>query len=306
MLQEVQFDSALQPLWEDCVAHTRDKWPFLTFAWHQSYHAAFGTTPIIFLDRDHHILIPIEIQGDTAHFAGGEEIADYLDAIGPDKTKVEAWQEALSMLSQKGIKKLVLRNIPQNSETLHYFGTLTTATIAQEDTTPIAELPNTLESYLDTLDKKERHEFKRKIRKFEEDFPNPSIETHNGKDVQMNTLITLMKTDRSKMDFLTPPMEQFFLHLPQATEDSLVQLTLLYQEKVLASMVGFKHGHAFLLYNSGFLREYAGAGFYLKAKAMQWAVEQGFSQFNFLQGAERYKYELGGKDQFVYQIELPL
>ncbi len=304
MLEEVQFSSDLDLLWRNCLTHVRDRWPFLTYEWHLGYMEAFDTHPIILVDREHSILIPLEIDGETAHFAGGEEIADYLDAIGPERAKVHAWQEALSILTTHGVKKLVLRNIPQDSESIHYFGTLASATIAQEDTTPIAVLPATLDAYLESLDKKERHEFKRKIRKFEEDFPNPTISTRNGADVRMNELVALMKSDKSKQEFLTPPMEQFFLRLPQTTENSLVQLSLSHQETTLASMVGFKLGHMFLLYNSGFLREYAGAGFYLKAKSMQWAIEQGFSEFNFLQGAERYKYELGGKDYHVYTVEV--
>lgn len=306
MLEEVQFAPNLEPLWNDYLTHRRERWPFLTYEWHLGYSVAFNTNPMILVDREHFILIPLEIEGDTAHFSGGEEIADYLDAIGPERAKVQAWQEAISILASKGVKKLVLRNIPQNSESIHYFGTLAGATIAQEDTTPIATLPATLEAYLDTLDKKERHEYKRKIRKFEEDFPNPIITTQNGIDVRMNELVELMNADKSKQEFLTPPMKQFFLKLPQIAKDSLVQLSLSHQNITLASMVGFKHGHAFLLYNSGFLRQYAGAGFYLKAKSMQWAIEQGFSEFNFLQGSERYKYELGGKDWHVYRIDVTL
>ena len=306
MLEEVQFTPDLETIWNNCLTHSRDRWPFLSYTWHLGYMEAFDTHPVIFVDTERSILIPLEIDSQIAHFAGGEEIADYLDAIGPERTKVQAWQDTISLLSKKGVNKLILRNISQNSETIHYFGTLANATIAQEDTTPIAVLPATLDAYLETLDKKERHEFKRKIRNFEEDFPNPIIVTQNGKDARMDELVSLMKTDRSKQEFLTPSMEKFFLSLPHTAEGSLVQLNLSHQEKALASMVGFKHGHAFLLYNSGFLREYKGAGFYLKAKAMQWAIEQGFSEFNFLQGAERYKYELGGKDQFVYRIELPL
>lgn len=304
MLEEVQFTSDLESLWNQCLARSRDRWPFLTYKWHKGYMEAFRTQPTILFDESNSILIPLEINGDTAHFAGGEEIADYLDAIGPDRAKVQAWQDTISYLATKGIQKLILRNIPQNSESIHYFGTLANATIAQEDTTPIAILPATFESYLEALDRKERHELKRKIRKFEEEFPNPVITTQNGKEVDMVNLLTLMKTDGSKLAFLTQDMEKFFLHLPETAEESLVQLSLSYQDKVLASMVGFKQNHAFLLYNSGFLREYAGAGFYLKAKSMQWAIEQGFAEFNFLQGSERYKYELGGKDWHVYSVEV--
>ncbi len=306
MLTQVQFDATLEPLWNGILARTRNSWPFLTFQWQLAVSTAFHTTPVVLLDKEREILVALDIRGQIATFAAGEEFADYIDIIGPEKAKVAAWQETISYLAARGVKTLVLRNIPQHSESIHYFGTLANATIAQEDTTPIASLPATLDAYLDTLDRKERHEFKRKVRKFEEDFVGSTIHTKIGTDVVMTDLVHLMKTDRSKLAFLTPEMEQFFLALPQTIGETLIQLTLTYQEKVLASMVGFKHGSAFLLYNSGFLREYAGAGFYLKAKSMQWAIEQGFAEFNFLQGSERYKYELGGKDSYVYRVEVAI
>ena len=75
---------------------------------------------------------------------------------------------------------------------------------------------------------------------------------------------------------------------------------------LVASVIFFMVDRTLLLYNSGFDATYQGAGFYLKAKMILWAIENNYTEYNFLQGQERYKYELGGKDVAVYRIEKTL
>ncbi len=36
---------------------------------------------------------------------------------------------------------------------------------------------------------------------------------------------------------------------------------------------------------------------------MRTAIKDGKKIYNFLQGDERYKYEMGGEDRFVYRVE---
>jgi hypothetical protein len=298
MVQRVQFDESLKALWDKAA----NQMPFFSFAWHKRYQEIFTTTPLLFADTDHEYIMALEKDGSVAHFGGGQEIADYLDVIGADDKKELAWQEGMPLLKVEGIQQLVLRNIPEGSTTLTYFKSLNAA-ITQEDVTPVALLPATFDAYLAGLDRKARHELKRKVRKFEEAYPAATIETRHGSDVDMRTMIQLMKSDAQKKVFLSPQMESFFLELPTIAADTLVQLNLRVGDTIVSTLLGFRVGAEFLLYNSGFDPAFAGSGFYLKAKAMQWAIDQGITRFNFLQGAERYKYELGGKDEHVYRIE---
>ena len=61
------------------------------------------------------------------------------------------------------------------------------------------------------------------------------------------------------------------------------------------------------LYNSGFDKEkYDSVGLYIKALNIKQAIAHGKKTYNFLQGNERYKYELGAHDFFVYTIEMKL
>jgi hypothetical protein len=75
--------------------------------------------------------------------------------------------------------------------------------------------------------------------------------------------------------------------------------------EVAAATFAFKTKDSLLLYNSGFDgKKFTGAGFYLKAMGVKLVIEKGLKTYNFLQGNYRYKYELGGKDFFVYKASL--
>lgn len=77
--------------------------------------------------------------------------------------------------------------------------------------------------------------------------------------------------------------------------------------KPAAATLSFIEDGVSFLYNSGFDRECCqNAGFYLKTMSIKRAIENGLKEYNFLQGSERYKYDLGGKDFFVYTIYLRL
>ena len=82
---------------------------------------------------------------------------------------------------------------------------------------------------------------------------------------------------------------------------------LLVDNTPAAVMLTFSAGDTLMGYNSGFdEKNYSGSGFYLRAKVLERARASGYKKFNFLQGNERYKYELGGKDFFVYRVDVTL
>ena len=72
----------------------------------------------------------------------------------------------------------------------------------------------------------------------------------------------------------------------------------------VASAVCFDYGNTRFLYNSGYNPAYSqlSVGLLNKALSLQTAIEEGRQSFNFLKGNERYKYNLGGKDEAVYRL----
>ncbi len=239
--------------------------PFSSNEWITAWHATIGKEWELVGNN-------LAKKGNELIIAGGYEVADYLDVINPEEIKTKF----------RGFH-LTLRNVPQNSPTLNYFQ------MEKEDTTPIADLPL-------QLDKKNRHEMERKIRKFEREHPHASM-----RDVhEIDALLDLMKLDERKAEFLTDSMQEFFRKIAK-----LGTITMLTENSnPIAAMLWFGAGDMIMTYNSGYAE--SSAGFYLKAKHMQHAEKTGMKKYNFLQGNERYKYDLGGKDFFVYKTEVLL
>jgi len=245
--------------------------PFSTSEWIRAWQETIGKEWELL---DHNLAR----KGNELILAGGYEVADYLDISDPT-----AW---VAIKKQFHGMHLTLRNVPENSPTVKYF------TMEKEDTTPITSLPP-------VLSKKNRHEMERKIRKFERE--HADIAFREGNDIE--TLLTLMKNDPRKKEFLTTDMEQFFRKIH--TMGTIIEL--LVDTKPAAAMLTFPSGDSLMGYNSGFDEtNFSGSGFYLKAMHIKRAEESGIKTYNFLQGNERYKYELGGKDFWVYKVNTTL
>lgn len=301
-----QFGEDLRTVWATAYEANRDPWPFLTFAWHEAWytHLASKVRLMIFSDDEKNVLLPLALSANTAHFTGGEEIADYLDMIGNEENKQSLWQEVLAALKTQNITRLSLRNIPAFSESLAFFRNLGAAHVKEEDSTPILRLPESFEAYVSSLDRKRRHEMRRKLRKFEENNPQSVFAPLSRPD--MDLLIRLMRLNPEKNTFLTPNMEKFFRDLPSFCTTGLKQFVLTGNNQPIATTLAFTSKKALLLYNSGYDPSIEGAGWYLKSKLIAWAMEHTYSEINFLQGKERYKYDMGAKDEMVYRVEILL
>jgi CelD/BcsL family acetyltransferase involved in cellulose biosynthesis len=105
---------------------------------------------------------------------------------------------------------------------------------------------------------------------------------------------------------MTPRMEDFFreMAVALATQGHARLYEVTADGRSVAALLAFVSGDELLLYNSGYDPEYAHAsvGLVSKAMAMQRSVEDGLTVFDFLRGAEPYKYDLGGQDRIVRQL----
>ncbi|MCL4360649.1 GNAT family N-acetyltransferase [Patescibacteria group bacterium] len=303
--------SAAKHLWDTITGANRITIPFYLYEWHHVWWNTFQSNGIPFLvSPTDAVIAPFIRQGNSAVFSGGREIADYLDIIGPDAVKSGIWPMLLRYLKSRGILSLRLHNIP-DSPTLSFFRHLSETTsgitLSREDTTPTIPLPQSRDAYLSLLDRRNRHELKRKLRRFEHETGNVLFIRSTSPSEDVHALLKLMELDEKKKTFLTPAMRKFFQRLPAAFPDQCSLFWLTMENEKIAGVMAFQSGTDFFTYNSGYDRErYSGAGYYLKARLISWAIEQHFLTFNFLQGNERYKYELGAKDAFVYSVSAEL
>lgn len=302
-----QFSGELEAVWREAFRNDASLWPYYAFSWHRMWHRTLARDESLCIAWGGDAVLPLSIHKGVLHFTGGEEIADYLDAVGPDTQKAALWKTLLTDAPSNGASSLLLRNIPDGSATLAFFRSLPGARIEQEDTTPVAVLPGSFDAFLESLNRKNRHELRRKMRKFTEAYPDTTLAVHEPADADISTLLSLMRRNDEKTYFLTDSMERFFLALPAIPETALLQFSLIRPDRtVIASLVSFRVGESLLLYNSGFDPGYVGAGLYLKARTIDWAIAHGIRRYNFLQGGERYKYELGGVDHPVWRVTMEL
>lgn len=302
MIIPCTLDGISAETWQHFHSANQMKMPFFTKEWHVLWNRVFGSGyEQVFLDVDGKVLVPFLVRDKSAMFSGGKEISDYMDVLGPEDAKESAWAEVMAYMKGRGVDHIHLDNLPAHSQTLEVFRDRA----EREDTTPYLDLPHTWEEYVASLDKHNRHELRRKMRNFEA--AHESIRAYRAKNTpeNMETLLSLMALDESKKTFLTPEMLEFFRGLPQAFPQDLHIFFLEVDGEVVAATLSFIYNNALLLYNSGYNAvQYSLAGFYIVAKSIQHAIESGYATYNFLQGNERYKYDLGGKDFLVYRVRV--
>ncbi len=176
---------------------------------------------------------------------------------------------------------------------------------------PYIELPGDWETYLSSIDKKQRHEIRRKIRRLENGEVNARwyfVKDAETLDDEINDFFALMVQDPQKESFLTEEMATAMANTIHAAFDhGYLQLAFLEIEgEKAAAYLSFDYFDRIWLYNSGFNDKFLqwSPGWVLLGYLLQWANDNHRKEFDFLRGDEQYKYRFGAKDRFVYRITL--
>ncbi|HSV86961.1 MAG TPA: GNAT family N-acetyltransferase [Levilinea sp.] len=251
---------------------------------------------------------------------GSIEISDYLDLLVQPDDLTEFLRALLPFLKDASLpdwQALDLYNILDDSPTMTALCQVAGETgwscrIEQLQHSPYIPLPGNWEVYLSGIDKKQRHEIRRKLRRAE-DFPLPVewhiVSNHNGLDEHISGFIALMRMDPDKDRFLTPPMEAHMRKTAHfAANTGSLNLAFLEVGGVkVAGYLSFDFLNRLWVYNSGInWQDYAeySPGWVLLAHLLRWANENGREAFDFMRGDEEYKYRFGAVDRFVMRITI--
>jgi CelD/BcsL family acetyltransferase involved in cellulose biosynthesis len=174
---------------------------------------------------------------------------------------------------------------------------------------PVITLPGDFETYLAGIDKKQRHEIRRKLRNAEADPVEPGLTIVDDPaklDAEVDAFIEMMAQDPAKKAFLTDAMRQHIHNTARvALENGCLHLAFytLGGEKAAANF-SFLWNNRVWLYNSGWDWEFRSfsPGWLLLANLIRWATENGISAFDFMRGDEDYKYKFGGVDRYVERV----
>ena len=318
------FDSIWEG-WERILPRSAASAVFAAPWWHKTWWDNFGgdreRKPRILSVRDSERLLgiaPLMSDGGALTFLGDRDLSDYFDFIVPDGAAERFYPALWERITEMDWSVLDLPSLPFGSLTLSHLPRLAESAgmkveIAEDETTPKADLPDSWDDFLAGLRKKDRHELRRKLRRLdrESEYRQYAAETGDSLADSMGDFFRLLRASRDdKRAFMTEPRERFFTDI--AREASARGVFSLYFLEVdgerVAGCICFDGGvdGGCLLYNSGYDPAYSklSVGLLNKALAMRSAIEDGRGAFNFLKGNERYKYNLGGRDEPVFDMKI--
>jgi CelD/BcsL family acetyltransferase involved in cellulose biosynthesis len=322
--------------WNAVLRNSAADTPFLTYEWQKTWNDCLcsceGEVHLVTV-RDGGALLGIaplfvvlEVGKDgksrrLLRLIGSVDASDYLDLIAVRGREREVFTAMLDALERSDTWDAIdLWNVPEASLTRSLLPELIAArgwTLLDERQVvcPIIQLPTTFDDYVQSLDKKERHELRRKIRRAEatEDVSWYAItgqdRTHDLDEAAESFIALMMKSRSDKSDFMTDDMRRFFHQMIRATHDGgFLHLAFLEVDGVkAATYLSFDYNQKRLVFNSGLETEgfqSLSVGIVLAARIIDEAIQLGYSEFDFLRGDEKYKYQLGAKDTWIYHVRV--
>jgi CelD/BcsL family acetyltransferase involved in cellulose biosynthesis len=252
-------------------------------------------------------------QDGTLHFAGGE-LTDEQDVVALPAQARDTAIAVARWIAGEHTKRVLLEYVPGDTPTLDAFDEVLGGcgyTVRRERlvTSPRITLAGDYEAYVQSLGKKERHELRRKLRRFES---APGASFHWATDAEraavLDRFFALHRLSKGeKAAFMTDRAEAFFRDIADALAP-LGRLRLgvvrAYEEDA-AVLFAFAYGDTLALYNAAYDPALGSLslGIASHAFAVRDAIAQGFKTYDLLRGDEPYKYDLGATDRWLWRLE---
>ena len=315
--------ASLTSYWTDLRYNLRWDSIFVLPSWLEVWWRAFGSGTELYLcavrQKEKIIgIAPLLVKEKTASIIGSADVCDYLDFVVARGMERDFFTILLDDLGQKGINHLDLSPLRPDSTVLTNL-----VGIAQNqkyevlcnlvDVSLELDLPSTWDEYLGILTGKQRHEVRRKLRRLWE---AGNVDYHIVEDSTavhdiMDTFLKLFsKTRKEKATFMTTKMESFFRSMADTMAKArLLRLGILELDTLPAAMVMcFDYNDCMYLYNSGYNPQYSSlsVGLLSKVLCIKDGIRRGRKRFDFLKGAEAYKYHLGGREIPLYSCQITI
>jgi CelD/BcsL family acetyltransferase involved in cellulose biosynthesis len=319
--------NTLRGEWDALLSPNRSTDLFMTHAWQRTWwkHLGRGDLAIVTVRDGEGKLIGIgpwfieETGGQRiVRTIGCEAVADYLSPIlqpGAEERATAALLQFMLSDQAPAWDLFELCNMPDGSPALEWIpeiaktcGLITE--IEHEDVCPVIDLPDTYEAYLDSLDKKQRHELRRKRRRAEEHGVNCYVVgPERNLDDEIEAFLVLMAhSTAEKSKFLEERGHRAFFREIGKVMFDLGHLDLLFltiDGQRAAAMWQFSYQDRMMLYNSGLNPSAFAAlspGIVLLTFSVEDAIRKGFKKYDFLQGDEDYKFRMGANPITVHNL----
>ena len=232
-------------------------------------------------------LVIVHDQGVT-RLAGEADLTDYHSPLGTDLRAVA--RETASLLAAGS--RLEFDSLPREAAELlvnAFDAAGVGLAMRQHDAAMVLELPADPEAYVAALDGKQRHEVRRKRRRFaEESGAPPTLRRERG---ALDVFVAMHRSaGGDKGAFMTPEMEGFFGSLLE-TAGAVIDVLHDGAGVPVGAAFGFEDADTYYLYNSAFDQERAAfsPGVILVTALIESVIASGRRRFDFLKGGEDYK-----------------
>ncbi len=327
MHSSAEIFAQLQPEWNALVQRSASNRIFSTLEWQAAWWEAFNPGPLHLLtcrDEEQRLLaivplfVDLEPSGDRVlSLVGCKEVTDYLDMIIDREQLPDVLPVLANWLAEAHVDydRIEFCNLPAASPMLAAMPGLLRkrgfkVEVVHEDVCPVLQLPASWGDYVSSLDKKQRHELRRKLRRAQgnaQEFDWYIVGPEHDLDEEMTHFLALMAaSDPSKQRFLEDPGNLSFFRNISAVmlERGWLRLNFLtIAGERAATYLNFVYNDEMLVYNSGLQPDAYGhlsPGIVLLAWNIRHAIENGMRVFDFLQGNESYKHQMGGRDEAVF------
>jgi len=335
LIQDLQTLDQIRFEWNQILSHSRARHvPFLKYEFIRTWWKNLGGGEwesaklcIIIGRSDEGALLGIapffqkinENGKKTLMLVGTKEIADYLDIIIQAENHQIFVDQLFNYLDTEPSldwEIMDLYNISEESQTLDSLRSAAkkrnwSFSIERLQPCPYITLPEDWEIYLAALDKKQRHEIRRKLRRID-NYEHPTswyfIEQRSELEAGIEAFFELMSQDPEKARFLTDAMRTQLREIIHAAFDnSWLQLAFLEIDgQKVAGYLNFDHAGHIWVYNSGINFQYGNLspGWVLLSELIRWSIENGRTSVDFMRGDEGYKYKFGGIDRYVMRVTI--
>ena len=314
----------LAPRWRALVAQARPGIaPFVAPEFARAWWSVFGENAQVELEilpvEEHGDLIgvaPLARNGTAARWLGDHEVADYMGPVAAPGREAALADALFDHLRRSGLRSLDLRGLDADAPLTPLLQTAAqlrgwTAQLSEEAVCPVVDLQGGWDAYLDRLRSRDRREIRRKLRPLRQLRSAVQFDVLQGGEAaaQLPLLLEMMSGSRGdKAQFLTQPMEHFFLALGRTmAEHGWLRLHRLSISGDAAALILCWETHdQLMLYNSGFDPRFRdlNVGLASKVLCLRDAAQRALPRVNFLRGAEPYKFQLGGQPRPVQRLQL--
>jgi CelD/BcsL family acetyltransferase involved in cellulose biosynthesis len=269
-----------------------------------AWHAHRGAAGRVMLVESPDALLPLFGDSQSIRFLGEADLTDYHSPLGTAdavRALTAAFFSTVAPGTEIDLNSLPIEAVAPLRQGLHDAAIETRP--VEHEVAAVLTLPDRFEDWLAGIGKKERHEVRRKRRRFIEELGDFELRRVTGADAVARFAAMHRAASGDKGLFMTDEMEGLFQDLHRHA--GAVIDVIAGEGEAVAVAFGFEDDDGYYLYNSAYdpTARRASPGIVLLAALIEQAIQSGKPVFDFLKGDETYKFRHGAEARPLFALK---